>query len=207
MNTTERKAHWEKIYKTKKADEVSWFQPVPETSLKLIDKLNLAPSDRIIDIGGGDSFLTDHLLDAGFENLSVLDVSSNAIARAQERLGHKSALVDFIVSDIVDFDPPYKFDLWHDRAVLHFLTKDEEVRKYVEIIESNINSGGHVIIGVFSTDGPTKCSGIEIRQYNEESMRGLLGEGFEIGETFRVMHQTPFDTAQNFIFSVYTKIR
>lgn len=207
MNTTERKAHWDKIYQTKKMDEVSWFQPLPETSLQLIDKLNLVPNDKIIDIGGGDSFLMDYLLDEGYDNLSVLDISEEALARAQKRLAEKSSDIEYIVSDIIDFHPPHKFDLWHDRAVLHFLTTDEEVKRYVDIVHESINPGGYVIIGVFSSAGPAKCSGLEIRQYDEEDMRRLLGEGFEMNETFRVKHQTPFNTEQDFIFGLYTKIK
>lgn len=205
MNSSERKAHWEDIYQTKKPDEVSWYQPVPQTSLNLIEKLQTDKEARILDVGGGDSYLSDYLLKAGYGNLSVLDISSEALARAAKRHGEHARQIEYFQADIIDYQPAHKIDIWHDRAALHFLTSDEEVSKYTDIIMESISPGGYVIIGVFSDEGPTKCSGIEIRQYNEESMLGLLGDGFDVVETFRSDHKTPFDTQQNFIFSVYRR--
>lgn len=205
MKSSDRKVHWDNIYQTKKIDEVSWYQPVPQTSISLIEELNLDPNARILDVGGGDSYLTDHLLDRGFGNLCLLDVSVNAIGRAKNRHGDHSSGIEYIISDITDYQPQEPVDLWHDRAVLHFLTTDEEVEKYVSTVQEGVRGGGYVIIGVFSTDGPTKCSGIEIRQYDERSMENLLGNEFKLIKSFRTDHPTPSQKTQNFIFSLYRK--
>lgn len=205
MNKTERKKHWDNIYRQKKLDEVSWYQDEPRTSLDIIEELGIPLTASIIDIGAGESYLPDYLIRAGYTQVAALDISENAIQKAKDRLGDLSDRVNYIISDITDFKPRRQYDLWHDRAVLHFLTTDEQVRKYVSIIQRSINPGGHVIIGVFSTDGPTKCSGIEIRQYDEASMNALLGEDFTLVDTFRTDHHTPFNTSQNFIFGVFRK--
>ena len=205
MNIAERKAHWNNIYQTRKLDEVSWYQPVPHTSLELIENLGLSRQANILDVGGGDSYLTDHLLDKGFTNLFLLDVSAKAIERAKNRHGAHRSDIEYIISDITEFQPKEPVDLWHDRAVLHFLTADEEIQKYVSIVQAYVREAGYVIIGVFSKDGPTKCSGIEIRQYDEETMKGLLGNEFNLIKSFRTDHPTPSQKTQNFIFSVFQK--
>lgn len=205
MNTNQRKRHWNKIYKSNNSDNLSWFQLVPETSLRIIEDLNLSPDAHIMDVGGGDSYLTDHLIRSGFSNLSVLDVSEEALALLRERHSRLSEKVDYLVSDILDFEPASKVDLWHDRATLHFLTTDDEVSRYIDKVEKSVKPGGYVIIGVFSAAGPNKCSGIEIRQYDEESMRNLLAEDFQIIRSFRIDHLTPSQKTQNFIFTVFRK--
>ncbi len=206
MEQAKRKDHWEKIYQHKRMKEVSWYQEVPQTSLDIVEELKVPPTARVIDVGAGDSFLSDFLIRAGFVNISALDISVNAVERARSRLGVRSHHVQYLVSDITDFEPSEPYDLWHDRAVLHFLTTDEEVSKYVASVQKSVVAGGHVIIGVFSDAGPKKCSGIDVRQYNEASMRVLLGEDFEVLRVFREDHSTPFDTTQNFIFGVFRKI-
>ena len=205
MKLTERKEHWNKIYSTRKLEEVSWYQPIPETSLKIIEGLNLGSGASILDIGGGDSFLVDHLIQEGYEDVNVLDVSERAIDRAKTRLGSSADKAYFAVSDIIEFEPDRQYDLWHDRAVLHFLTEDREAEKYVSILKQSLAPGGYVIIGEFSKDGPTKCSGMEVRQYDEASLSGLLGEEFEVLQSFRTDHPTPSGKTQNFVFEVFRK--
>src|SRR5690606_34949212 len=206
MTDFSRKKHWENIYETKTLKEVSWFQPTPETSLDFIQKMNLPKDAAIIDIGGGDSFLVDHLLNLEFSNISILDISEKAIERAQKRFGTKANLVKWIVSDITEFKPKEKYDFWHDRAAFHFLTNPKDMRKYVEIAEKSINQNGLLFIGTFSENGPKKCSGIEIKQYSEESLKAIFQNSFVPIESFTIDHKTPFDTIQNFLFYGFRKI-
>ena len=205
MDKEARKSHWDQIYSVKKLEEVSWYQPVPETSLQIIEDLALENSAKILDVGGGDSFLVDNMIRRGFD-ISVLDVSARAVERAKSRLGSLADKADFIVSDITQFTPTRLYDLWHDRAVLHFLTEDHEVEKYVSTVNMSIAPGGYAAIGVFSVDGPVKCSGIEVRRYDEEGMKTLLGQGFEVLEIFRTDHITPSDKNQNFIFGIFRRL-
>lgn len=205
MDNIERKAHWEKIYQTKALNEVSWYQPNPETSLNFIIKACPNKSAKIIDIGGGDSFLVDHLLELGYTNISVLDISSAAIARAKLRLGENSSKVNWIISDVTTFETNEKFDLWHDRAAFHFLTKQSDVEAYVERLKRFTNETAHLIIGTFSESGPLKCSGIEIQQYSIKSLAKIFGDNWSATESEYIDHTTPFETQQNFIFSVFDK--
>ena len=205
MENQERKKHWENIYQTKQLNEVSWFQPVPQTSLDLISKYVKSKDAAIIDIGGGDSFLVDHLLELGYTNISVLDISEAAIERAKIRLGENANKVSWIVCDISKFEPTEKYDFWHDRAAFHFLTNKDEIQSYVQLVQDSINSNGVLAIGTFSENGPLKCSGIEITQYTEDSLSNLFTNGFEKIESFLVDHPTPFDTVQNFVFGVFRK--
>jgi 2-polyprenyl-3-methyl-5-hydroxy-6-metoxy-1,4-benzoquinol methylase len=205
MENQERKKHWENIYQTKQLNEVSWYQPVPQTSLDLISKYVKLFEAKIIDIGGGDSFLVDHLLELGYTNISVLDISEAAIERAKIRLGENANKVSWIVSDISKFEPTEKYDFWHDRAAFHFLTNKDEIQSYVQLVQDSINSNGVLAIGTFSENGPLKCSGIEITQYTEDSLSNLFTNGFEKIESFLVDHPTPFDTVQNFVFGVFAK--
>ncbi|MCE2742184.1 MAG: class I SAM-dependent methyltransferase [Fluviicola sp.] len=205
MENQERKKHWENIYQTKQLNEVSWYQPVPQTSLDLISKYVKSFDAKIIDIGGGDSFLVDHLIKLGYTNISVLDISEAAIERAKIRLGENANKVSWIVSDISKFEPTEKYDFWHDRAAFHFLTNKEEIQSYVQLVQASINSNGILSIGTFSENGPLKCSGIEITQYTEDSLSNLFTNGFEKIESFLVDHPTPFDTVQNFVFGVFRK--
>src|SRR5690606_27496275 len=205
-NDFNRKNHWENIYETKTLKEVSWYQPTPETSLEFIQKMSIPKDAAIIDIGGGDSFLVDYLLDLGFSNISVLDISEKAIERAKERLETKADLVKWIITDITEFKPKEKYDFWHDRAAFHFLTNQEDVKKYVEIAEKSINQNGVLFIGTFSEYGPKKCSGIEIKQYSEEKIIRLFEPKFQKLNSFIVDHKTPFDTIQNFLSCGFRKI-
>lgn len=202
MTNTERKAHWENIYSTKSLNEVSWYQPTPETSLDFIKKLNLPKDASIIDIGGGDSFLVDNLLALGYTNISVLDISEKAIERAKERLGKEASKVNWIVSDVNDFEPTQQFDLWHDRAAFHFLKDLREIIHYTKIVTKSLSINGYAIIGTFSKTGPLKCSGIEISQYNAEDLITTFKD-LRLIESKSIEHTTPFDTTQNFTFACF----
>ena len=200
------KSHWEKVYKSKRLDEVSWYQPAPHQSLDFITELAIPPSASIIDVGGGDSLLTDHLLARGYTDITVLDISEAAINRAKLRLGKNSDKINWIVSDINNLNTNKKFDCWHDRAAFHFLTTEAEVEKYLSVAQNHIAENGRMVIGTFSTDGPEKCSGLPVRQYSEQSLTILLKSWFEKIKCITVDHITPFNTVQNFLFCSFRKI-
>ncbi|MET2984313.1 class I SAM-dependent methyltransferase [Aureibaculum conchae] len=206
MKGFNRKTHWETIYRTKNLDEVSWYQPNPETSLSFFKKYNIPKNANIIDIGGGDSFLVDYLLQLGYEHITVLDISEKAINKAKKRLGEKAKAVKWIVTDIIHFKPTKKYDVWHDRAAFHFLTSENDISHYTTIANKNIIKNGLLILGTFSEKGPKKCSGIEIKQYSEQELSNQFKTSFKNLECFTSNHQTPFDTTQNFVFCVFEKI-
>ncbi len=200
-----KKAHWENVFATKTETEVSWFQAYPKTSVEFLDLFNLPLNANIIDVGGGDSYFVDALLEKGYTNIYVLDISANAIERAKIRLRSAANKVNWIVSDITEFKPKVMFDFWHDRAAFHFLTDDEKIDRYVSIAENAINKGGYLILGTFSENGPTKCSGLEIKQYNETSMSARFEVGFDRIKCVTEDHTTPFNTIQNFVFCSFQK--
>lgn len=200
-----KRDHWENVFATKSETEVSWYQQYPQVSIDLIKNLQVPFDAKIIDIGGGDSYLIDALLALGYTNLYLLDISSNAIDRIKNRLGAQASKVTFIVSDILDFVPNDSFDVWHDRASFHFLTDKQDIEKYVLVVSNAINTDGKLIIGTFSENGPKKCSGLEISQYNEETITQLFENKFNKIECIIEEHQTPFDTIQNFIFCSFIK--
>ena len=199
----EYKQHWETVYQTKQANEVSWTQEVPQTSLDFILSFNLPKSARIIDIGGGDSKLVDFLLDEGYENLTVLDISATALEKAKKRLGERAEKVNWIVADITDFRPDKTYDIWHDRAAFHFLTEDEQTEKYLNIVHAAVT--GFLLIGTFSEDGPKKCSGLEIKQYSGTSLENLFKRDFTKIACKKEDHITPFNTKQNFTFCSFKR--
>lgn len=205
MEDFDRKKHWETIYDTKAVNEVSWYQPLPKTSLDFIQGNTVTKDDAIIDIGGGDSFLVDHLLDLGYTNVTVLDISKNAIERAKKRLENKAEKVKWIVNDITHFEPIEKYAIWHDRAVFHFLTNASDIEKYQQITSSAIAENGKMLIGTFSESGPKKCSGIEIKQYSANVLEETFKKDFKAVECFFENHTTPFDTIQNFVFCSFEK--
>lgn len=207
MENFDRKKHWENIYQTKELKDVSWFQPTPETSLDFLKQLNVPTTAKIIDIGGGDSFLVDHLLDLGYQDISVLDISVAAINRAKQRLGDDAKKVKWIVANAATFKPAEKYDFWHDRAAFHFLTDEQEISNYLETAQENINPTGVLVIGTFSEQGPKKCSGIDIKQYSETTMTERLKKFFEKIKCITVDHNTPFDTIQNFVFCSFRKLQ
>ena len=200
-----KKQHWETIYETKELENVSWYQPKPQTSIDLIEKHTKSKGNSIIDIGGGDSFLAENLLDLGYTNITVLDISKAAVDRAKVRMGERASKINWVVSDILEFNLSMTFDIWHDRAAFHFLNQKDEVEKYVATAKDSISENGVLVIGTFSNDGPLKCSGIEITQYSEETLEQTFTAGFELISTFRLDHPTPFDTTQNFVFGEFKK--
>ena len=197
------KSHWEKIYSEKSPKEVSWTQEVPETSIEFFNDFKLSKTSPIIDVGGGESKFVDYLLAEGYKNISVLDISENAIKRAKDRLGEKSKNIEWIVCDINDFNPKKKYALWHDRAVFHFLTSNVEINRYVENVKQNSEN---FIVGTFSTSGPKKCSGLEISQYDKNLLSKLFEESMTIKKVEYINHITPFKTTQNFIFCSFSAI-
>ena len=207
MENFDRKNHWENIYQTKELKDVSWFQPTPETSLDFFKQFKVSTNAKVIDIGGGDSFLVDHLLDLGYQDISVLDISEAAIERAKQRLGDKAKNVKWIIADAATFKPAEKYDFWHDRAAFHFLTDEQEISNYLKTAQENINPTGVLVIGTFSEQGPKKCSGIEIKQYSETTMTDRLKKFFEKIKCITVDHITPFDTIQNFVFCSFRKLQ
>jgi len=203
MDSNNSKKHWETVYETKNPNEVSWTQEVPKTSLDFITSFGLNKQAKIIDIGGGDSKLVDYLLEQGFENITVLDISEKALEKAKKRLGEKAHKINWIVSDITDFEPETTFDVWHDRAAFHFLTTKEQIEKYLSTARKSVI--GYMIIGTFSENGPIKCSGLEIKQYNKETLTAVFDKNFEKIRCITEDHTTPFDTIQNFLFCSYKR--
>jgi len=197
------KKHWESVYQTKQPHEVSWTQQIPQTSLDFIHSYNLSRSARIIDIGGGDSRLVDYLLDEGYENVTVLDISKSALNKTKARLGNKAEKVTWIESDIVDFTPYHTYEIWHDRATFHFLTTGDQISKYLQTARNAVSR--YMTIGTFSDNGPKKCSGLEIKQYTEQKLEEQLSNGFSKIKCVTEDHITPFNTRQNFLFCSFRK--
>lgn len=205
MRSESTKSHWEKIYSSKSPHEVSWTQEDPTTSLAFIHSFHLPKSAALIDIGGGESKLVDRLLDEGFEDITVLDISQQALERSRSRLGEKGRNVHWINADITDFHPERMYHLWHDRATFHFCTTPHQIEKYLQSARESIISDGYMTLGTFSTEGPTKCSGLEIRQYSEETLSQQLRDGFEKIRCITENHETPFHTIQNFLFCSFSR--
>ena len=195
--------HWETIYETKASNQVSWTQEIPKTSLEFIKSFGLKKDAQIVDVGGGDSKLVDFLIDEGFKNITVLDISAKSLDKAKKRLGEKAEKINWIVCDITEFEPDKSYDVWHDRASFHFLTSDQQIAKYMKIAREFVK--GYLTIGTFSEKGPEKCSGLRIKQYTEETLAQELKNGFEKVKCVREDHITPFDTIQNFLFCSFKK--
>lgn len=200
------KEHWNKIYATRKSSEVSWTQEVPTTSLNFLHTFHLPKTAAIIDVGGGESRLVDFLLNEGFTDITVLDISEQALQKAKERLGDKAHAVQWIVCDITEFAPSRKYDVWHDRATFHFLTQEEQVSKYVALAAGFIKPNGFMTIGTFSTEGPDKCSGLPVRKYSENTLDMVLRRQFKKLRCILEDHITPFRTIQNFLFCSFQKV-
>lgn len=200
-----KKNHWENIYQTKAQNEVSWYQTVPEESLTLIRKSGIHKNSSIIDIGGGDTFLADHLLELGFQNISLLDLSGTALSNTKKRLNEHSEFLTFIEADVLEFNPAAPYQLWHDRAAFHFINDETDVQRYVKIAARSVVYGGSLIIGTFSENGPTKCSGIEIHQYSKDSLANTFSTYFERKECFNSSHHTPSGTIQDFTFCRFVR--
>jgi 2-polyprenyl-3-methyl-5-hydroxy-6-metoxy-1,4-benzoquinol methylase len=200
------KQHWENVFTTKQVSEVSWYQQTPQDSLDFIQQQALPKTASIIDIGGGDSFLVDNLLNMGYTNITVLDISEAAINKVKKRFGAKAKKVNWVVSNILDFDTGIKYDCWHDRAAFHFLTTAKEIQTYLSIAQKSINPGGKMIIGTFSDNGPKKCSGLSVKQYNEHILTSTLQKWFSKIKCISTNHITPFKTVQHFLFCSFQKL-
>jgi len=195
------KTHWEHVYTTKTPESVSWYRPHLEISLALIERAGVARSASIIDIGAGESTLVDDLLLRGYKDLTVLDVSQTAIEVTKKRLGPAADQVRWLAADVLAVElEPAACDLWHDRAVFHFLTKPEQRIAYVRQVMRAVKPGGHVIVSTFGLEGPTKCSGLEVMRYDSESLHGEFGGRFRLVESSKELHQTPFGTTQQFLY-------
>jgi SAM-dependent methyltransferase len=197
-----RKSHWESIYATRGSSSLSWFQPHPQRSLDLIERTGLPTNAKILDVGGGDSFLVDELVARGYTDITVLDLSRAAINRARHRLGDAATgRVTWLEGDILEADLPREhFDIWHDRAVFHFLTGAKERESYIQKVRSAVYSGGHVIVATFAEDGPTRCSGLPVERYSASELHDTFGCDFLLMESERELHHTPSGVEQSFTY-------
>ncbi len=202
----DRQAHWQQVYETKAADAVSWYQPVPQPSADLLKLAGAAPETGIVDIGGGASTLVDWLLDEGFRDLTVLDLSDAALAAARSRLGAAASRVAWIAADVTKWRPARLYDIWHDRAAFHFLTDPGDRAAYVDRLRKALRAGGHAIIGTFAPDGPQKCSGLNVERYDAEKLSAALGGGFRLVDSCRHDHVTPWGAVQHFHFGTFMKL-
>lgn len=201
MGRSERRSHWERVYETTAANELSWYQQQPGRSLELIRLTGAGPSSEVIDVGGGDSTLVDALLEYGMDRLTVLDISRVALDRTKTRLGERATRVRWIEADVTRAQlDASTYDVWHDRAVFHFLTREDDRRRYVETVRHSVKIGGHVIVATFAPDGPTRCSGLDVVRYSADSLHGEFGSEFELAESTDEIHHTPWGADQHFIY-------
>lgn len=205
--TSDRTTHWQNVYATKGEAEVSWFQASPAISLEMIRAASPDRAAAIIDVGGGASRLVDALLQDGYRNLAVLDISANALGTAKKRIGAAASTVDWIVADVTTWRPAKTWDVWHDRAAFHFLTDPHDRAAYVERLRSAVASDGQVIIATFAPDGPEKCSGLPVQRHDSDSLSAELGPEFELVETRSETHHTPWHSTQAFQFSRFRRRR
>src|SRR6516165_1360053 len=206
MSEFNRQAHWQQVYKEKGEYQVCWFQDQPAISLELIEAVGAKPSLAIIDIGGGASRLMDALVDRGYGDLSVLDLSESATSIAKARLADRAAQVKWIVADVTQWKPTRAYDLWHDRAAFHFLTRASDRDAYIDRLIKAVPSGGHVIIGTFAMDGPERCSGLPVVRYDAARLSAEFTPAFALLDTRRDDHKTPWGAIQHFQFSVFRRV-
>jgi len=199
--------HWNNIYNTKDADKVGWFQPNPVPSIEMLKTSGFNKNSHIIDIGGGDSYFAEQLLDLGYKNISVLDISECAIERAKKRMDKKADNIQWICSNILDFKPTQKYDLWHDRAVFHFLTKISDIKAYKKLAHESLNEKSKLMLATFSELGPDNCSGLPVTQYTESSLQKLFNPEFHMIRWHYYDHITPSKTKQNFVYCCFSKIK
>ena len=201
----QRKQHWESVYSAKSSNEVSWYQSTPVTSLSLIHASGAGQAAKLIDIGGGTSTLADHLIAEGFCDVTVLDISSTAIEQARHRLDTKTSQIQWIVADIVSWQPGTCYDLWHDRAVFHFLTNPQDRSAYIATLKAALRPGGTVILATFALNGPERCSGLPVCRYSPETLAAELGGEFTLVQTIAEDHHTPSGSVQSFIYCRFTR--
>jgi SAM-dependent methyltransferase len=205
MIATDRKDHWEHMYSTKAETAVSWYQDEPRLSLELIGAVAPAAGGRIIDVGGGTSVLVDKLLDLPFAEIAVLDISETALGKARARLGERAERVRWVVTDVAETPDLGTFDVWHDRAVFHFLTQASDRRAYAGLARQTVSEGGHLIIASFADEGPKQCSDLDVCRYNAETMAAELGEGFSLVREAKETHTTPWGSRQAFFYGVFQR--
>jgi 2-polyprenyl-3-methyl-5-hydroxy-6-metoxy-1,4-benzoquinol methylase len=205
MSGFDRKGHWEQIYQTRQLEEVGWYQAVPVNALAYLAEYQVPKTARIIDVGGGDSLLVDHLLDMGYTSVTVLDISAGAIDRARKRLGEKASRVQWVVKDVVEFEAEDTYDFWYDRAAFHFLQAAADISAYVRNAARAVCSGGLLVVGTFSTEGPTRCSGIEVKQYNADTLTAVMADYFEVISCRTAEHVTPGGHLQAYIYGVFRR--
>jgi len=205
MQNESRQAHWEGVYTQKGEGEVSWFQENPAPSLELIAQVGATSASAIIDIGGGASRLVDKLVERGFKDITVLDLSEAALEAAKGRLGGRAAQVHWIVADATVWEPQKTYDIWHDRAAFHFLTEDRDRAAYVARLEGALKVGGYAVIATLALDGPEKCSGLPVARYDPAGLGRTLGRAFQLVDTRRHAHATPWGSNQSFQFSVFRR--
>ncbi|WP_209332171.1 class I SAM-dependent methyltransferase [Lunatimonas salinarum] len=199
------KSHWENVYQTKDTTQVGWFQGTPKVSIDLISGTKISGTTSVIDVGGGDGALVDWLLEEGFEKITVLDISASALEKSKIRLGEPSSKVLWEACDILDFEPKKKFDLWHDRAVFHFLTNPKDQQIYRRLVECSIHSGGFLLVMTFSKSGPTTCSGLTVQQYDIQDLEEFFVQEFELIQSLNYDHITPSGTAQNYSVALFRR--
>ena len=202
----EGREHWERIYGSRSPDNVSWYEPVPVTSRTLIAGSVEEGAESVIDVGGGASTLVDHVLDLGVKRVAVLDISEAGLAVSKRRLGSRARLVEWIVGDASILEDVGRFDVWHDRAVFHFLTDEGDRRHYVRLAERTIQPGGTAVMATFAVDGPERCSGLEVRRYDSEQLAAQCGPGFQLTQTQRHLHITPGSVRQNFLYATLRRL-
>ncbi len=200
-----RREHWERIYGEKREDEVSWFQARPTTSLELVARTGVGPDARIVDVGGGASRLVDALLEAGYRHVVVVDIAAGALEAARARLGASASRVTWVTSDVAAWEAGAPFDLWHDRAVFHFMVSPEDRRAYRAALLRTLAPGGHAIVGTFAPDGPERCSGLPVLRYDPDALAAELGADLRLVESVREDHVTPGGKVQRFQFSRFVR--
>ena len=201
MNPLGTREHWEQAYSSKSTNQVSWFCPHLETSLGLIERATANRDAAILDAGGGASTLIDDLLDHGYSNVTVLDISQSALQVAQARLGHASRLAQWVCAEVTQAPlPPKSYEIWHDRAVFHFLTQPEQRRDYVSKAEAAVKAGGHLIVGTFGPEGPARCSGLDVVRYDSDALQAEFGPRFRLVESLTELHRTPVGSTQQFLY-------
>jgi 2-polyprenyl-3-methyl-5-hydroxy-6-metoxy-1,4-benzoquinol methylase len=198
--------HWDEVYGSKSPDQLSWFQLQPEPSLQLVQQLASSPQARIIDVGGGTSLLVDALLSRGYDHLTVLDLSERALATVQQRLEAQAAEVTWLAGDIRSIDLPHQaYDIWHDRAVFHFLVDSLDHQRYAEQVERSLRPTGHLILATFAEDGPERCSGLPVMRHSTESLQQVFGQQLQLQHQQRITHATPSGVEQKFLYTVWQR--
>lgn len=204
--TDSQQAHWDRVYETRELTGVSWYEPHAKKSLQLIHSTGLAPTEPIIDVGGGASFLVDDLLDAGYRDLAVLDISAAVLRKLSERLGPRASSVTLLHEDVTHFQPPKPYALWHDRAVFHFLVQPEDRERYTDVLRRALRPNGHAIIATFGPSGPERCSGLPTRRYDAQTLTTELGPDFKLEESSLVDHHTPSNMPQQFLYARFSRL-